>query len=133
MAMTITGRVFFIGQTQSIPTKNGKPFYKREIILDCTRYDPYTGEKGFENYPSLEFNGEKCKDLDGYSVGQVVSISFDLQGGFYEVEGTKKNFTRVRAYKIEAKSVQNKPQAEPQYPPIPSDYPPPPQEQKLPW
>ena len=112
MANQITGRVFSIGQTQSIQTKNGNPFTKREIVLDASKYDMYTGEKGFENYPMFEFTGEKCKDLDGYQVGQVVTISFDLQGGFYDdKDGIKKNITKVRGYKIEARtSVQAQPQ-----------------------
>lgn len=121
MANQITGRVFSIGQTQSIQTKNGNPFTKREIVLDASKYDMYTGEKGFENYPMFEFTGEKCKDLDGYQVGQVVTISFDLQGGFYDdKDGVKKNITKVRGYKIEARtSVQAQPQQQPQAAPQP--------------
>ena len=112
MANQITGKLFSIGSTQTIQSKNGNQFTKRDVVLDTTRYDPYTGERGFENYPMFEFTGEKCKDLDGYQVGQVVTISFDLQGGFFDGEdGTKKNFTKVRGYKIEARaSVQAQPQ-----------------------
>lgn len=121
MANQITGRVFSIGQTQSIQTKSGNPFTKREIVLDASKYDMYTGEKGFENYPMFEFIGEKCKDLDGYQVGQVVTISFDLQGGFYDdKDGIKKNITNVRGYKIEARTgVQAQPQQQPQAAPQP--------------
>lgn len=148
MANTVTGKIFSIGSTQTIPSKNGgKPFYKRDIVLDATRFDPYTGERGFENYPMLEFTGEKCKDLDGYQVGQVVTISFELQGGFFDdSDGHKKNFTRIRGYKIEAKQMathapQPKPQPQPapqpqpqyqsQYPPQPT--PPPPGMNDLPF
>ena len=152
MAMTITGRIHHIGSIQTITSKNGgQPFQKREIILDTTRFDPYTGVRDkFENYPLLEFSGEKCKDLDSYQVGQVVTISFDLQGSFYEdKDHTKKNFTKVRAYKIEARqmaanapqpqqqpqpqAVQQQPvQQAQQYPPQGS-YPPPPTASDLPW
>lgn len=151
MANQITGRVFSIGQTQSIQTKNGNPFTKREIVLDASKYDMYTGEKGFENYPMFEFTGEKCKDLDGYQVGQVVTISFDIQGGFYDdKDGIKKNITKVRGYKIEARtSVQAQPQQQvqpqaapqpqyqaapqPQYPQQQSQTPPPPGMNDLPF
>ena len=150
MAMTITGRIHHIGSIQTIASKNGgQPFQKREIILDTTRFDPYTGERDkFENYPLLEFSGEKCKDLDGYQVGQVVTITFDLQGAFYEdKDHTKKNFTKVRAFKIEARQMAaNAPQPQPQpqavqqqpmqqaqqYAPQGS-YPPPPTASDLPW
>lgn len=144
--MNITGRIYGISPIQSIATKNGTTLQKREIILDTTRFDPYTGERGFENYPMFEFSGEKCKDLDRFKAGDVVTIFFDLQGGFYEAsDGTKKNFTKVRGYKIEPRqSVQPvvQPQAQPQVayqqapqqqPPMPSDYPPPPVQDNLPW
>ena len=121
MENQIRGRVFSIGQTQSIQTKNGNSFTKREIVLDASKYDMYTGEKGYENYPMFEFTGEKCKDLDGYQVGQVVTISFDIQGVFYDdKDGIKKNITKVRGYKIEARtSVQAQPQQQPQAAPQP--------------
>lgn len=143
--------MFSIGQTQSIQTKSGNPFTKREIVLDASKYDMYTGEKGFENYPMFEFTGEKCKDLDGYQVGQVVTISFDLQGGFYDdKDGVKKNITKVRGYKIEARtSVQAQPQQQvqpqaapqpqyqaapqPQYPQQQPQTPPPPGMNDLPF
>lgn len=151
MANQITGRVFSIGQTQSIQTKSGNPFTKREIVLDASKYDMYTGEKGFENYPMFEFTGEKCKDLDGYQVGQVVTISFDLQGGFYDdKDGVKRNLTKVRGYKIEARTgVQAQPQQQvqpqaapqpqyqaapqPQYPQQQPQTPPPPGMNDLPF
>lgn len=151
MANQITGRVFSIGQTQSIQTKSGNPFTKREIVLDASKYDMYTGEKGFENYPMFEFTGEKCKDLDGYQVGQVVTISFDIQGGFYDdKDGVKRNLTKVRGYKIEARTgVQAQPQQQvqpqaapqpqyqaapqPQYPQQQPQTPPPPGMNDLPF
>lgn len=142
--MNITGRIYGISPIQSITTKNGTTVTKREIILDTTRFDPYTGERSeYENYPMFEFNGEKCKDLDGFKVGDVATISFDLQGGFYDAtDGTKKNFTKVRGYKIEARQsvqpvAQPQVQPQPQYQPVPqrpmpSDCPPP-SAHDLPW
>ena len=137
MALTITGKIKSIGSIQSIPSKNGgSPFEKRELILDTTRFDPYTGERSeYENYPAMEFSGEKCKDLDGYQVGQVVTVSFELQGSFYkDKDGVEKNITRTRAYKIEARGAQPQatpmqPVAQPQAAPAwkPEDVPPPPQ------
>lgn len=98
-----TGRVLAIGQTQSIALKDGKTILKRELLLDCTRFDPYTGERdAFENTPLFEFSGDKAVALlDNIQVGQVVSVSFDLQGTKYEKDGQTKYFTRVRPYAIE--------------------------------
>lgn len=103
MANKQTGRVLAIGQTQRISLKDGKTLLKRELLLDCTRFDPYTGERDtFENTPLFEFSGDKgVAMLDGIQVGQVVSVTFDLQGTRYEKDGQTKYFTRVRPYAIE--------------------------------
>lgn len=140
MALKMIGKVFSIGATQSIPSKNGNTFNKRELVLDATRYDGLTGEKGIENYPLFEFGGDRCAELDNYKVGDIVEVSFDLQGSFYEKDGAKKNMTRVRGYKIEhfqakrtQQPVQQPVQQAVQQPPMPSDYPPPPDNDGLPW
>lgn len=103
MANKQTGRVLAIGQTQSVALKDGKTLLKRELLLDCTRFDPYTGERDtFENTPLFEFSGDKgVAMLDNIQVGQVVSVSFDLQGTKYEKDGQTKYFTRVRPYAVE--------------------------------
>lgn len=144
MALQITGKIKSIGATQVIHSKNGgTPFEKREVVLDTTRFDPYTGERSeYENFPALEFTGEKCKDLEGYQAGQVVTISFELQGNFYKgQDGVEKNITRPRAYKIEARAVAQQasaPQPQAVAQPQPQAYqaptvPPPPANDGLPW
>lgn len=103
MANTITGKILRISPTVQIPSKDGsKTFPKREVVLDATRYDQYTGERGYDNFPAFEFGGEKCAELDSYQQGQVVTISFDLQGRRWEKDGEVKYITTVRGYKIEA-------------------------------
>lgn len=122
MSNQITGRIERIGQTVNIPSKDGsKTYQKREIILDATRYDPYTGERGFDNFPAFEFGGDKCAELDNFRQGQVVTISFELQGTKYtDKDGQTKYFTRVRGYKIEARQTSQPAQTPtPQPEPIP--------------
>lgn len=108
MANQITGKIVVIGSTESIPSKDGsKTYNKREIVLDATKFDPYTGERGYENYPSFEFGGDKCAELDHFSAGEIVTISFDLQGTKYEKDGQTRFFTRIRGYKVERRNIQN--------------------------
>ena len=156
MALKVIGKVHSVGQTQQIASKNGgQPFLKREIVLDATRYDGLTGERGYDNFPMFEFSGDKCAELDAFKRGDVVEVSFELQGSFYkDKDNVERNFTRVRAYKIEHYAVKSKPASQPQtqqyqeqpsqvrqpqaqyqqHPPMPSDYPPPPPpQQNLPW
>ena len=102
MANTITGIILIIGQTVAVPTnnQNGQPFYKRELILDASRYDQFSGRK-FENYPKFEFVGNNCTMLDQFQVGQAVTVSFVLSGRKVEKDGQVNYFTNITGYKVE--------------------------------
>lgn len=121
MANTITGRICKITPEQQITGKSGKTFSKRTLVLDASRYDQYTGEKKFDNYPSVEFSGELMKALDGFKEGELVVVSFDINGR--EVNdpqtGDVRYFNSIRGYRIErygnsestrAQSTDNEPQ-----------------------
>ena len=84
MPNTITGRIDRIGDTVQLQTKDGKTYLKREITIAAMRFDPDTGEQVLsENYPTFEFDGERCKQLDPFRVGEEVVITFALQGRKY--------------------------------------------------
>lgn len=118
MANQVIGRVFQIGNTESIKSKDGsKTYYKRELVLDATRFDGMTGERGFDNFPSFEFSGDKCSELDQFNVGEIVTVTFDLQGTKYEKDGQTRIFNRVRGYKIERRLVQQPQTPKQQYTP----------------
>lgn len=130
MANQVIGRVFQIGNTESIKSKDGsKTYYKRELVLDATRFDGMTGERGFDNFPSFEFSGDKCSELDQFNVGEIVTVTFDLQGTKYEKDGQTRFFNRVRGYKIERRLVQQPQTPKHQYAP---QYQPQPQAQQIP-
>lgn len=120
MANTLTGKILYIYPTQQLPSLDGsKTFQKRGIVIDCTRFDPYTGERGFENTPLLEFSGDRCTELDKFQVGQIVTISFDVQGTRYRnKDGVEQIFTRVQPYRIEPRQAQQSPQTAPVQQPI---------------
>ena len=104
MANKIIGRVHRITPEQTITGKSGKTFTKRTIVLDVPRYDSRTGEKIFDNYPSVEFLGELMKRLDGFKEGDAVVVSFDINGREFKDEqtGEVKYFNTIRGYKVEA-------------------------------
>lgn len=108
-ANTITGKVIAISDKQTIASKdaNKQPMIKRQFYMDCTRYDPYTGERGFENTPLLEFSNKGLEKLEalmqqGLKAGDIVTISFDIQGVKYTDKDKKTQvFTSIRPYNIE--------------------------------
>lgn len=129
----ITGRLIEIGQVVQIPSKNGgNPFLKREFLLDATTHDPYTGERiQYENILPLEVSGDKCAELDNYRVGDVITVSFALQGREWtNQDGQVKRMVSIRCYKLESRRPAYQPvQAtvqQPSYQPAPEPRPFPP-------
>ena len=107
--LQITGRVIDLSQVTEIPSREaGKPaMKKRELYLDMTMYDPYTGERSErENKPLLEFGGDKVLEkLAALNLQKddVVTVSFAIQGTPYKDQQTGKTkvFTAIRCYDIE--------------------------------
>lgn len=114
MANTITGYIHHIGLTEAIPYRD-KVFYKRELVLDASHYDRFTGNK-FENYPKMELANNNCSLLDQFKVGDLVTVSFVLAGRKVEKDGQTSYFTNINAYKVEpfVRQGQNQPPQQPQ-------------------
>lgn len=129
MANQLTGRIEVLGATKQVASKSGSTFSRRELVLNCARYDQYTGEKISENHPQFEFSGKACEKLDGLNVGDVIVVLFTLQGSWYEKDGIRKNFTRVVGYDVEVKTREA---SAPQSPAI-DNIPPVPPIDRLPW
>lgn len=107
MANSYKGKIEYIEPTQSIQRQGKEPFLKRRVMLDATRYDGLTGERGYEKHVIFEFSGKHASIPDSFKQGEVVEIFFDVES----YKGTKKDgtqdwFTSVRGYKIERVVVQ---------------------------
>lgn len=133
MSNQVTGRLVEIGQTIQIPSKTGgSPFLKREFLLDATTYDPYTGQRSeYENILPLEVSGDKCAELDQFRTGDVITVSFALQGREWtNQDGQVKRMVSIRCYKLESRRPAYQPvQAtvqQPSYQPAPEPRPFPP-------
>ena len=109
MAFVLIGRIIAVDQQQTIASKTdaSKTFQRRQVYLDCSRYDSITGEQLQENRPLLEFGGKGLDQLNelvrqGLKKGDLVSIEFVVQGNTYkDGQGNTKNFTGIRPYSIE--------------------------------
>lgn len=80
----------------------------------------------------LEFIGDRCAELDKFQVGQVVTISFDIQGTRYRnKDNVEQIFTRVQPYRIEPRQTGQpsapvqQPTPQPTYQQQPQNFPPP--------
>lgn len=106
-----------ISEVEQIPSKNGgEPFKKRTVVLNCSR--SVYGET-YENYPSFEFSGKHVDDPVSFNVGDIVDLSFVIQGKKAQKEGQPvRYFNTVAGYKIESHQRQQTttPQSVPQQP-----------------
>lgn len=99
MANTITGRIMSLGDIETITSKNGKTFQKRQLVLNCTRSD--FGQV-YENFPSFEFIGKHVTAPEEFNVGEIVTVSFTLQGKRIQKDNMPDAFfNTVVGYKIE--------------------------------
>ena len=109
MANVINGRVIALSGIKEVASSDPqKPaIKKRELYMDCTRYDPYTGERSeYENKPLLEFGGDKVLNKIeslGLQQNDIVAVKFEVQGTPYKdkTTGKTKVFTSIRCYDIE--------------------------------
>lgn len=122
---TKSGVVLAVGQPQQIASqRSGKTYTKRTLYLDCTTFDPYTGQRSqYENKLLFEFMESKTALLDNIKPGQVVTVSFDLQGTeITDQAGQTKHYIHVRPFGIDVRQMQQPqtpqqlaPQPAPQY------------------
>ncbi len=103
-ANQLIGTILTIGATQDLTSKSGNSFKLRDLTIMVRRFDPNTGEPvtDSENTPQLTFMGERCAELDNFQPGQVVVVSFDVQGRKYtDQAGITKIINDIRPFKIE--------------------------------
>lgn len=106
MANQISGKILLIENAVDVPTKNNGVFTKRRIVLDASHYDPMTGQK-FENYPVFDFVMRNIPKLDSFKEGDMVTISFALNGRPFDKDGKRDYFTSVVGYDIAPYQRQN--------------------------
>ena len=109
MGFQLIGKIIAINQIETVASKSdsSKTFQRRQVYLDCSRYDSITGEQLQENKPLLEFGGKGLEQLNelanqGLKKGDLVSVEFAVQGTSYkDAQGNTKNYTGIRPYGIE--------------------------------
>lgn len=129
MANEITGRIIDITPTQTVTLNNGKPFTKRTLVVDTTRFNPYTGQReAFERQAAFEIIGDRCQTLDSFRTGQVVTVNFDIESRKFQSQADTEPrwFTSVRAYRVtpyRQQDEQQQPQPQPTQQPQPQPQP----------
>lgn len=91
--MEITGKIKLINPTQVV----NDSFKKRELVVST--------EEQYPQHISLEFIQDKCSILDGYKVGENVTVSINIKGREVTTRDVElKHFNQLQAWKIERTS-----------------------------
>ena len=109
--MEIKAKIERIFQTQQVTAS----FKKREFVVE------YAENPQYPEYIKMEMIQDKCDQLDSFSAGQVVNVSFNLKGRKWtDPQGNVKYFNTLQAWRIQKKAnthtVQNQHQDTPPAP-----------------
>ena len=83
--MELNGQIIVIGATE---TFGAKGFKKRQLVIKTDSQYP-------QSIP-IDFTQDKCIILDGYEIGEFVSVSINVQGS----EWNGKYYVNLTAWKI---------------------------------
>lgn len=89
--MEIKAKIERIFQTQQVTAS----FKKREFVVE------YAENPQYPEYIKMEMIQDKCDQLDSFSAGQVVNVSFNLKGRKWtDPQGVDKFFNTLQAWRI---------------------------------
>ena len=90
--MKISGKIIEIFDTVAVSEK----FKRRAFVLEFAKNPKYPEVVQFE------LNQDKCKLIDGISIGDEVEVEFDVSGRkWVDPKGVAKYFNTLKAWKIQ--------------------------------
>ena len=87
--MQINGEIYKIGDTQKVSDR----FSKREFIL-------ITEKGSYPQHVKMEVTQDNCVKLDSYSVGDEVSVDFNIRGRLHNGTNGEACYVTLQAWKI---------------------------------
>ena len=99
----LVGRFIAVDNEQTIQSTKDpqKTFKRRQLYMNCSRYDGLTGKQIDENYPLLEFGGKALEQLNqlvasGMKKDDLVEVSFVVDGIKYTKDGKTQVMNKIR-------------------------------------
>jgi len=94
MNFEINGKIIELYETQEISER----FRKREFVIEV---EEIRGAMNFTEHIKFQTIQDRTALLDGFSIGDVVKISFGIKGRRWEKDGKVSYFTNLEAWRIE--------------------------------
>lgn len=96
--MELTGKIKVLEDTVNVSPE----FRKRSVVI--------TTEEQYPQQISVEFIQDKCEVLNGYNVGDHVTIGINLKGREWtNKEGVVKYFNTIQGWRIEGSEAKTEP------------------------
>jgi hypothetical protein len=87
--MEVSGKIKVIGATQQVSAS----FQKRQLVI--------TTEEQYPQFIEINFIQDKCDILNGYKVGDTVTVGINLRGReWVNPQGETKYFNDIQGWKI---------------------------------
>jgi hypothetical protein len=120
MGFETRGKIHFINDTQQVTER----FRKREFVLELADNPKYP------QFVQFQLTGDRCENLDGFSVGDEIQVEFSLRGREWKSpKGDVKFFNSLDVWTIQRDAEAGAGFDEP---PFPSD-PPPEADEEIPF
>lgn len=89
MSYTVTGPLYEIFDEQQVSEK----FRKREFVIEIPGQYP--------EHVKFQLVQDKCALLDGFHIGDEVTVTFNLRGRGFNKNGQMMYFTNLEAWRVE--------------------------------
>ncbi len=104
--MNVKGKIIEMSEVQQVK----ETFKKRDFVLE------YSENAMYPEYIKFELIQDKVSVIDGFQVGAMVDVSFNLRGrAWTNAQGVKSYFNSLQAWRVVADSGAAAPQQQPAY------------------
>lgn len=110
MANQIFGRVIELTGLETLMSKKGRAYRRRDMVIERLNFDPRTAEPVYDrsDTPIFTFINDDCNQLEKVSEGELVAVAFDIVGGSYTcADGTSRYTTSVKPLKVTGTTVED--------------------------
>ncbi|MCF8370585.1 MAG: DUF3127 domain-containing protein [Bacteroidales bacterium] len=94
MNFELTGKIIQIMELVQVSDR----FKKQEFVIEKSET---TGNFDFTDYIKFQLTQDRTSLIQGYSVGDVVKVAFNIRGNKWEKQGVVNYFTNLDAWRIE--------------------------------
>lgn len=105
MANKISGKIIVLTPIQTMTSKSGNSYQKRDVVIERIVFDRNTGQPTSDPFdtPIFSLIGDSCAWLDKAKPGDEIVIDYELRGRSYQKDGETRYLNDIRVFRIDIK------------------------------